>query len=694
MPVSKIGCQILAASYEATGKTLELIEDVRSKLKSASLLKTAIRYGKDVIDNIGDELISTIGSVASRAAKSVFGSLSNMSSNVIELVLKKLLEILLAFPTAIFSLVAIPHRVAKQSASDEQRYLIRAYSNINNVISIVFRWSKGKSGDEYYNQIKESLPYIKTALILFAKLLKGLSGFEDESTWNDEKNSRFDERAYRGIKTNLAIAINITKPKSELSRKLKLDKMFENERDRIYKEKEKKINAEYQKKMRKEGENYQYQLEKYVYTDSKDLIKRTEAASYEYQLIIKHDAKVDALDFWRKEKLESANIEAESEAHSKLRTITRSLYDLGTRFSKDMEILYSELQEFLKNIGRAYVRYQESQLLCNNMYHSKELITSLIQMCIAILRKDGNEAGDLLTKGIEKSESLTEVAEEDFESVLEKFENSGQDISSSELAISVVAGHGTLIAADNVLNSIVTQSLIDLINADDYLSRDNDDYNKFIEDLASIPDWDNKTGVWSVSIDDSAISPYINVIAEATEMLTKVPVLALSNREKDKRRVSVLIRSATNSIKKLIHHNSLVKTVLNSYQPYMASQAGDLTRILASVGLLKEFAMTMSILSVANKLGSDIKGIFNRDEVNFKNCYRDYREMFDNEYIIKAAAHEKVMTMDPNITDNSRNTHTEETELDIKALKLELKNIDINTIINDEDLLKMEDPVV
>ena len=67
--------------------------------------------------------------------------------------------------------------------------------------------------------------------------------------------------------------------------------------------------------------------------------------------------------------------------------------------------------------------------------------------------------------------------------------------------------------------------------------------------------------------------------------------------------------------------------------------------------------------------------------------------MFYIKYILKAATFEKMVVMDPNIIDNSRNTHAEETELPIQELRTEMRNIDINQNIEDEDLLETGDPL-
>jgi len=129
------------------------------------------------------------------------------------------------------------------------------------------------------------------------------------------------------------------------------------------------------------------------------------------------------------------------------------------------------------------------------------------------------------------------------------------------------------------------------------------------------------------------------MIADATTVLAKVPVLAMSNSVDDRAEVTKILKSLNNTFKVLINHNAVVLGTLNSYVPYMSSEAGNLARILANAGLLGKFATGMSIASiVADIVTSVVKGGLDDVMPTYANCRSAYPNLYNNAEAAEAAA--------------------------------------------------------
>jgi len=652
MPPSKPACQILATTYKLIGEVSEKLSDIGNTILRLVTLRSQIRFGLiDIVDALGAEVISTVGAISSQVAESVLGSISKMAAAIMDGVFSQILKILLAFPTSVFSLVAIPHDAAKKSVRREDLYLRRANKSIKIILFIILKWTKGKSGSDFYTQMKDALPYIIRAINLCKDLIQGLNG-EPSKPGEFDVNSVFKEGVYKKLKGNLNTAINITKPESLIERRTQINKRLESDKNKRYNVKASVINKEYARRRKLESEWYRTEVSKVLPRSSESAPNRLSDAIKEQKVGFEYNQRLELLKTWRVEQLESANIEAEYEALKNKDTWIKAITDTGEQFMSDMRTLEDELFNMLENIKNAYVQNRESQLHCNNIYNMRSIITALVKEMISYMRSFGNAAGETLALAVGSAQSLIEVAEDTFTTATDP----GFDYSASELAGSLSIGHGTLLAADAILDSAVTDKLTELINSDDILQAENDQFDEFIQELALIPDWDGRTNVWSVNMVNSSISPYIQLIADITEMLTKVPILSVRNRDSDKRRVQSLIKSVTKDFRVLSRHNSLVGNTLSSYTPYMGSEVGDLMRILSNSGLLKTFATTMSIASLVADITANFTDQFGDEFPNFENCSADgaYPELFTGDLALKGLTNYNLNMQDPKLQNGTQ----------------------------------------
>lgn len=633
MPPQKQACEIVLNTQIAIVRIIKRVREISEKLKILLENKSKLKYGIiNLLDVIGAETLTAITSVAASAAKAILGAVSGMASTLLEAILSSILKILLANPTAIFSLVAIPHQQAVKSVAEERRLLQEARRNMRTILFIILKWTQGVGGARFYGQIKSALPYVQAAISLSADIIHDLEGGPSDDS--ERRNAQFNESKYRAMQWNLERAIDITKPDSIIDTKFQITKKVEQNRNRLYKKLKSKIDDDYRKK-RKDLSLWHSKSAVLISQNSESL----KAALQEESLRHKYATRRKIIDTEYKEKLHAAELQAAAQALVDKSAYLKAIGGIAAEFSHDIEVLGTNLVEFTENLKDAYVAYRRSQGLCNAIYRIRDLITNLINEMINILRKTSNASASAAIKSFETAQSIMEVVEEDFSDNVERYENPSEKISSTELSGAVITGYGLLSSADAILDGTITQNLADLINSDDVLQFANEDFEKFHQALTQIPDWDGRLGVWAVSPTDSAISPYIQMISDATTVLVKVPPLAISNSADDRDEITKILKSINGTFRVLISHNAFVSNTLNSYVPYMSSDAGDLTRILANAGLLESFATTMSIAALAADIViSVVKGGLDDTMPTYANCRAAYPDLYNNAEAAEAAA--------------------------------------------------------
>jgi len=648
MPPNQEACKLLATSLKTSADLIKAHNDVRAAVAEAIELMISIKWGGSLVGTIASEFVSLIASVASEAASVFVGAVSNTVKTFVEGMFDKVLLILLAFPTAIFSLVSIPLDQAKKSTEAEYRFLRKAEKNMRVILSIIQKWTRTRSGHEYYEQMRDSLPLITQAIQLANDIITDLVGspFSAPERVPDGFNSAFDESKYKQMKGLINRAIDITRPKSTIDQRLGINRRLEADKQRRYAQKRKAINTQYRIDRAGLNQSHRENLARisgeFSSTDDpgalgsiRDSGENINGATQEYVENLKYQDRLKQLDEKRKTDLADALIEAEQESLLNSQNYVASLGNNLAAFTYDIEILGRNLSDLVNNTGRAFSRNKESQLFCNNITNMDGLIRSLINEMIQALRRVGNGAAAPAAASIESARHQLEEVEDLF--LRDTTLYGSPSMTSAGMAGDVFFGNTYLLSADALLNSTITESLVDLINSDDVLQDSNDEFNEFTTELSQIPDWDGKPNVWAVDIANSATSPYIQLTVDLTTALAKLPILSFSSRETDRLEMRAIITRSNNTFRSLRVHNRAVRRVLNSYTPYMASEAGDLKSILGRAGLLKEFATTMSVASVTATLVSSL-ATSDGNGVSYESCSRTYPDLFDDIDLAGAAA--------------------------------------------------------
>jgi len=578
MPPYKQACELSIKVMKASYELNKRIVDNRLKLNRVSSAKIKQKFG--ILDAIGAEMISSIGALSAYVAGSIVGAISKTASTFIESVMYLLLQILLSAPTVVFSLVAIPLDRALKAVAEERIYLMRAQMNMNTIIQILSKWTVRVAGNEYYQQIKDSMWYLEQAINFIGEIVQGLSG----------PNAVFSESAYRRVHDNIQKAYDITKPFSMIDDRLGLtDKLESKRNDNLQKEKS-KIDTRYMAQMNKLKDWYTKDPDKF----------RNE---YSAQTVI--------LETKWKEELHDADLKASYQAIIDKGIYYKAAGGAKAEFASDMQALSIAVSDLYNNMKKAYERYLEYHNLCNTIYNIRTVIKALISELVEMIRMAGNAAGKPLIGTLNNARAMLQATYNSFDKMAIKN-------TKMEMASRLSSGHIAIGAADSMMHARITNSLIALINADDVLESGAEEFDEFIKRLYNIPDWDGKIGVWAVDLVGCTTPPYIQLIADSFDLLTKV----FSGEAPEK------IYEMNGRYRKLLNHNGYVGDVLNSYHPYRASEVVDLTNILSNAGLLQEFTQTLSILNLTSVVASSFSDGVSDMVPSLKNCKRSYPELY------------------------------------------------------------------
>jgi len=697
MAPPKEACKLYVDILDTKSKLIQAVMDVKDAVRKLSEIRGKIRFGIiNLADVIGAETIAAISSISATIATSIFGAASKAVSNVLNLIISQILKIVLAYPTAIFSLVAIPHEQAILSAGMERRSLLKARENLRTVLQIMSKWLRSVSAVDYYAQIKNAIPYIEAAIREASSIMKGLEGDSD-----DGRNATFSEGSYNKLRSLIATAIQITKPQSVVVNTLKINQSIEADRKRIYGNKKVVIDKKYRELKVSTDEEYQAKLAKAYERNSRieyaidsrttsneddskikkvaksiheSKLKETQSMGFAIQieeLKLEWSARISVLENEHSTRLSVAEMEASKEAALNTQRWLDGFNNVQISFVFDMNLVGKNLSELVSNIGKAYSYNKMCQLQCAVIYDIRGYIARLINEVISMLRATSNRAADLMLGPMRTVRSMLEVADEKFVAAADKYEDKAKKISSAEMSATVSLGHGLLLASDATLSGSINKALINLINSDDVLQDSNNKFDRFTKRLYDIPDWDGKTGVWCVSLLNSAQSSYVKTVIDCTSALSQTMVLSVSNDPDDKIRIGKLLRTIEASFSTLLTHNGIVYSALASYTPYMSSEAGDLKRILTGAGLLNTFVTTMSVIELVSDLAVTISEPFDTEMVSIKNCQAAYADLFKNKKTSLAAAMDK-QNVPAVLSDLKYQGKLEENEIEIEKLRKDI----------------------
>jgi hypothetical protein len=628
MPPSKVSCEIYKNIHEAYAIILDKWKTISDGVNTISGILSGLgSFALAILDSIFADLLSAAAAAASSVAQNVLGAISKSLAGMFEMFFAEILKILLIFPTATFSLVAIPHEQAITANERERKYLLRARANMTQIMRIISKWTDRQSGRDYYMQMKEALPLIEQALNIATYLLNSLNASEAGSY---SRNAYFDKGRYDNMQALLARAIEITKPVSTLANKLNFERILADNRQKEYDRLASGINKRFDRD--KKALATEHTRRSAALSMKGPLKERAQNVLELERLDSWYGTKLNALKTTQRNELSQAEVDADAYALSQRSTWALDFGLIQDEFWEDIKILGDQLSNLVENMKDAFIRYQESRVFCNNIYNMESIIRSIISQVISLLKASGNAASNVLIGAITTGAACMRVAKNTYEAEVEKYESPDIGATSTELASAVAFGNIALISGSNAMNAVVTDSLVNLVNSDEALSGMDDQFRQFMADLAAIEDWDGKTGVWAVDLIGGSLSPYVQSIADVTSMLTLVPILSLGGREKDQLKIQKLTRDVNDTFNSLFRHNAAVGNVLASYTPYSSTEIGNLKRILAAMGMLKNFAMAMNILSLVKELSGLVKIFpFSGSFPTYDECNKEYPGLMSND---------------------------------------------------------------
>ena len=403
---------------------------VRDKIARALKL---IKHPTQILGAAAAAITDLAASIVAGAIASAGAAVAGAAAAILQQIFELILEILLAGPEALASIMAIPLRKAKRAAQDEIAALTAAQQNLDSIFSILNKWLGGFGGDEYIDRIKQTIPLINEAVHYIGNMKDDLKG----------SPAFFDENKYNVIIGDISQAIDITKPtpiiyelagidqKSDLniaaaieSRRINklneyldtIDVWYAGEKDRIDKKRSDAISAAFAA----------------FPSDNKNIItnrmttpgitgavanlsagkpeeaKRALAVSKAESTYIADIEKIDADKNYR---IQAANVKSRiwSESASPLNgnNLKKTGKAIGSAISdaflQDMNSLKAALQDLGTSIITAYAMNKKSQIYTNAAYKAKDLIQAMLRFFIGAAYYAGKASAPVASAALESA---------------------------------------------------------------------------------------------------------------------------------------------------------------------------------------------------------------------------------------------------------------------------------------------------
>ena len=673
---SRTTCTIYSKIVHANAKVLEIVSKVKDVIKKINKTKASLKMGmfKDLGSALLAGALSSVTSIAKGIVQQLASNAADAVAKLLEAVFAELLKIFLSAPTIIYSLVSIPHKRAIEKAHAESANLAIAQSHLKIILSIISKWAKGPSGLEYYKKMKLTLPYLERVSSALETVITELT--------NDEENAVFNESAYSTAVNNLRGAIEVQTPKFAILNSIKIDEKVERRTLEIYNKKAIDIRTQLNIDKKRALEKYTTDLLE-IAPDGKLLpITAYGYAVKREAIVVTYNEKISYLKSKSKSDLAIARTHANTQALLD-KDVYKDVFDgIADEFSNDMKLLVDALDKFYSSIKDAYANYIQYHQMCITMYNFRSLIGKMINFLIKLLRKAGNATGAAVVKPIEGAKLMVDAVDYKYQKIVSAYEVDQSSVTSIEMAGAISLGDMGLIAADTLLAATITESMIGLINADDELAAADQRYEKFVQDLYDIEDWDDKKGVWSVTLIGGATSPYIKLLSKSTKLIATTATVGMARSDAVQNSMMKDSYEISNLFKSLRSHNRKALSVLVLYTPYQPSELIDLTRMLGAAGLLNSFALGLNLASIVSMIIPEIQ-----DVPTLKSCVDEHEDLFplDDEWIAKSVAE---MGYIPDLSVNSSAFDAaESSSSDVEATMLKLERLDINKDLEQPDMM-------
>lgn len=625
--VSETGCKLIVKELEVSAKFSETYERIKAAI--SKIVKAIADFKMGILDISGGLLGSLAGAIAgaaSAAASAIAGAAAAAAAAALEAILAPLLTILMSAPEAIFSIIAIPIEQARDAVDKEREKINDVKHSLNMIVTIIDSWKLGvPNGDVYYRQMKAAMNAITNSLASLDVILEKLG---------DDENSEFDNSEFDKLKSNLNAAIEATIPQSNMTVIDALSKKIELKKSNIIKkgtiEIDKKVAIKRKDKLRLRNLDIA-KVQSWGANDD-DVILNPEAAAKISIIDAKYNTSLSGIDVWKKSEMTKLAYDAEIKARENYKNnISDTINDMQAKYNIDIVVMKKESANIYESMRDAYLAQKASKTLTYNIYKSRSIINTILAWLISVLRDVGNGAGKAAMYPLGASKKTVTAVKEMYEESIANYEDKPGGAATLDTALKLPAGHMMLLSAEAVMAATITDSLIKLINSDDVLQADADNFDKFLVEIEGIYDFGSDSAAdgkntWGTKVGGGGLTPYTQLIIDVKTISLKAP-MAVVGGESSRNSFKKSIADVSTTIDSLLEHNAVVSTVLHSYTPYQSPYAKDLKDALDMLGLLSSFALTMSMVAlVEDIIGNENR--FSAETPSYDTCVRDYPEMF------------------------------------------------------------------
>ena len=612
-------CELHAELLKLEFRIISTISDFEIKIEK--VVKSIISIIWGIVSVTGEDLLSAVISTATNIAKSILNSVSSLASSILTSILTPLLMLLIDSSNTIYSLTFIPHNQALLDSEKERDLLDLIDVNVNIIMSIVNKWVNNTTPENYYKIMSEAAVHTNNALRYLNKVSEGLS---------NEINSSFNYNEYDKGVAELQIAIDTLDTSTVTGNILNPENTIDAKRDIIYAGKAAKISTKYTSLRNAEKNIYQKNLVNLSFGKTGAIAPTAaKAAKAKYTIAL------TGINNNEKAELIKANTESYAEAVSNHLTkdISGIFKDAADEFASDINLLRATMNKLFIEVKKAYTYNKSSQMLVNSLVNFRGNINNLITFLLKLVRDIGNGTGKTANIIINNGIDYVEVADDILNDAVKEYSVGDKSRTGFKSVGDISLARASLIGADMMFGATINKELIDIINRDDAMIEDSEKYNKFINKLHKIIDWNGVINTWASKPLSSGINPYILLIKDIASSLAIVSTLPIpsKNGEARTKRLKTVISNVDKNVTKLKNHNSQVINTLKTWTPPQSDHVASLAKILSSINMLATFAYSLSLPSVITSIITSF-GDLNLD---WEKCDEAFPELYKDPDIIK-----------------------------------------------------------
>jgi len=543
----------------------------------------------DLLKDSGALIAEAAKTVAAQVASVAAAAASRVASVAMEILLKYVLTILMLGPGAIIGLVAMPIERAKVHGRNERKYLLKARSSINTIVSLFLSLIDfGQDSGKYILQMRAGLQILN-------RVIKDLTRLMERITSDGLFDSGLYNRSIRDLENTIAVT-QLQNPISRRFREKLDDKKIERRKD---------LDVSMRKEIKRVNQNRQRELSDLYNSRLTRISQKGDTALEDLNDPFEHNFQRRSTD---QEKLlsdptyiaksEAINRKAEAEidsikfGYAALKEVSDAkAYSIGLlaetwkgsidEKSMIIGMIISESQQLLSHMQNAFLYYQKRAAATRGAHIMAGKIKPLIRFILTMLKKAAGDAEDATVDIIKGALVPITSARDSMQNEVDNYDG-GSILTALYLASKLLQQNGQVQLGHSLLNAMISTQLIDLINSDNIFGNFADDVEKMQKDIKAISTFYSEDP-W---IDDMAsapprLSPYIKILTQIGSIIARAPGTALGSTSQRQKLQSEL-NTVNSTIGVLITHNYKSTAVLAQYEfPIHPSVASLVTGLLA-----------------------------------------------------------------------------------------------------------------